>query len=306
MYGEKDTGWFLLAAWKRGTDMHDKRKALLHMAAVFAIFFITDSFCNEVIGLVFRKCNSVFFILLLYVGLDILNVWAAVFLYSKYVLKMSLPKIYLGMPFPDLRWCIAGIVVPFVADAVSLVFTKGEFQTGCHAQDGLAYLLLHEILSSGFRTAVTEEMLFRGLLLRVAQKGFGSKAGIFVSSFFYAAARLILYNGFAWAGADDYGMFLLTFLMGAAFALVTCETGSVWSSAAIHFLYNILSGNAYILHIDTKQDFPAIFAYTVESGGIFFMGIPIPSIAVFFVLIIMMLIRMKKENCSNVKFNEER
>ncbi len=281
--------------------MHDKIKALLHLAAVIAIFFLTDSFCSEVIGMVFRICDSVLFIFVLYLFMDILNVWIAVLLYSKYVLKLSLTEIYLGKPFLSLRWCIAAIVVPIVIDAAYLIFSKGVFKI--HSQDGWAYLLLHEIFSAGFRIAITEGILFRGLLLRALQKGFGNKAGILVSSFFYAAARFMLYHSFTWPGPEDGGMFLLTFLMGAAFALITCETGSVWSSVMIHFLYLALSGNAYILHIDTKQDFPAIFTYTVKTKNIFFTEIPMPSIAVFCALILLVLIRMKKEDRSNSTLN---
>ncbi len=300
MYGGKDTGlerFDLSACLENGSPtMHDKIKALLHTAAVYAIFFLTDSFCSEIIGMVFRVCYSQLFIIALYTCLDILNVWIAVFLYSKYVLKMSLPELYLGKPFPSLRWCTAAIAVPFVADAVYFVFTKGEFKTGFYTQDALISILFHEVFSSGLRIAVTEGILFRGLLLNVLQKELGNKGGTLAASFFYAAASFIFYNSFSWGETGNSGRFLLSFLMGLAFELITCETGSVWSSVAVHFLYNALSGDAYILHIDAKQDFPAIFTYTMKSGSIFFTDMPLPQIAVFLVLIIVMLIIMKKED----------
>lgn len=279
--------------------MRDKINALLHMAAVFAIFFLTDSFCNEVIGMVFQICDSVFFILALYICLDILNVWIAVFLYAKYVLRMCLSEIYLGKPFPALRYGMASMIVPFVIDVVYFIFTKGEFKMGCYTQEDFAYLLFHEVFSAGLRIAMTEGMIFWGMLFRIMQKGFGNKAGIVIASFFYAAASFIYYNRFAWSGSGHLGTFLLTFLMGLAFTLITFETGSVWLSVVIHFFYNAFSGNAYILHIDTRQDFPAIVTYTVRSGSIFFTDIPMPSIAVFLILIIMALTRIKKEDRSD-------
>lgn len=276
--------------------MHGKINALLHMAAVSAIFLFTDSFSSEVIRMVFRICDSVLFISVLYICLDIFNVWTSVFLYSKYVLKMRLSEIYLGKPFPALRDGIACMAVPLVIDAACFIFTKGEFNTGYDTHNGLLSILFHEVFSSGFRIALTEGIIFRGMLLRAMCRGFGDKAGIFISSFFYAAVSFIFYNSFAWNEPDHPGMFLLTFLMGLAFTLITFETGSVWLSVIIHFWYNALSGNSYILHIDTRQDFPAIFTYTMSGGGISFTDTSIPSIAVFTALAVMTLIHMKKQD----------
>lgn len=274
--------------------MHDKIKSLLHMAAVFAIFIFTHSFCSEVIGMAFRIFDCVRFILVLYICLDILNVWIAVFLYSKYVLKMHLSEMYLGKPLPVLRDCIGYMAVPFVIDAAYFIFTKGEFKIGCCTKGELVSILFHEVFSSGFRTALTEGIIFRGMLFRIVQKGFGNKAGILISNFFYAAASFIFYNSFAWNESGYLAAFLLAFLLGLTFTLITFETGSVWLSVVIHFLYNTLSGNSYILHITARQDFPAIFTYTVKSGGILFTDIPAPSIAVFLILVLMVLIHRKR------------
>ena len=54
-------------------------------------------------------------------------------------------------------------------------------------------------------------------------------------------------------------------IAGIALALVTEQTGSIWSSVMIHCLYNILSGESQIFHIDVAQNFPAIWMYTVNS-----------------------------------------
>lgn len=187
--------------------------------------------------------------------------------------------------------------MPFVADAVSILFTKGTFQVGQHTKEELVSILFYDVFSFGLRTAVTEGMLFRGLLYSILQKEFGKKGGTLASSFFYAATGIIFYNSYAWNGASPVGAFLLTFLMGLAFAAVTCEAGSVWPCVGIHFLYQALCGDAYILHIGIRQDYeyPAIFTYTVERGGIFGAGLPLPSIAVFLALLLMALAAIRKK-----------
>ena len=227
--------------------MYSKIKNLLHVAAVIAIFFFTDSFCQEVTGRLFRICNSVIFVAVLYICIDILNVWIAILLYSKYILKMSFSKMYLGKPLPDLRWCAAAGMIFVTIDVFYFIFTKGEFKTGCFAQSELSYMLFHDIFSSGFRAAVTEGMLFRGMLFRILENEYGKRRAIFISGFFYASAGFIM--NFAWLGEDSFWAFILMFLMGVALGFVTCETGSIWSSVVVHVLYTFFSGNEFILQI---------------------------------------------------------
>ena len=269
-------------------------KVLPHAAAVVAIFFLTDSCCSEIIGLVFRVCSSVIFATALYVCLDIVSVCAAVFLYARYVLKIPLTELYLGKPFPDLQWCVTAAAIPVVADVIYFVCTKGEFQAHWHTWDEAAGLLFHEICSSGFRVAVTEGILFRGLLSGIVEKGFGTKMGTVVSGFLYAAARFLLSYGIVRNGRNDAGTLLLTALMGLAFTWITSVTGSVWSSVLLQFFYNIVSGNAYILHISNRQDFPALFTYTIQSGSLLFTELHLPDILMFLLLTMTIFVRMKK------------
>lgn len=278
--------------------MHMKFKALLHTAAVFAIFFLADSFCQEIIRMVFLVCNSAFLITALYTCLDILNVGFAVFLYTKHVLKMPLSELHLGKPSPALRWYAAGVLLPLTANGISLIFTKGTFHTGYQTQTDLAYILFHDVLSYSLRIAVTEGILFRGLLFYVLKKGFGKKWGIPVCACFYAIANFLFYNNIFVLfeiEAIDPGALLLTFLMGLAFLLITCATGSIWPSVAVHFLYNTFSGSAYLLHIDTHQDFPAVFTYTFDSEHMLLANLPLPSMVVFLALILMALVSLRKK-----------
>ena len=51
------------------------------------------------------------------------------------------------------------------------------------------------------------------MLFRIVQKGFGNKAGILISNFFYAASSFIFYNSFAWNESET--AFQDTFLINA-------------------------------------------------------------------------------------------
>lgn len=86
-------------------------------------------------------------------------------------------------------------------------------------------------------------------------------------------------------------------IAGIALALVTEQTGSIWSSVIIHCLYNILSGESQIFHIDVAQNFPAIWMYTVNSKNMLLTGIngsvgftaSIPTMAGFTGIILMVI-----------------
>lgn len=269
---------------------------MLHMAAVFAVYLLTDSSCQEVIRIVFLISGSVNGVVAVYVCLHILNAWIAVFLYAKYVLKKSFAEMYLGKPYPALRWCVVAVIMPLAVNLSYFIFTDGEFQMGQFTQGKLIYLVFYDIFSWGLRIAVTEGMFFWGLLFSILRKEFGKKGGIIISAFFYAASGFALENRFAGLGIDDFWMFVLKFLMGLAFALVTCETGSVWSAVAIHALYNALSGDGYILHIDTRHTgYPAVFTYTAESGSRFFTEMPLPALVGFLAMIMAVVARGNKD-----------
>lgn len=227
--------------------MYRKIKTCFHAVAVIAIFFFTDSFCQEVIGRVFRICNSIIVIEILYICIDILNVWLAVFLYSKYILKMSFSKMYLGKPLPALHWCATAFMIPLTTAFLHMII-KGELTAGYPARSELPYIMFHNIFSSGLRAAVTEGMIFRGVLFRVIENEYGKRyLTIFISGFLYAAAKSIM--SFAWIGTDGFCMFISMFLMGVALAFVTCETGSIWSSVIVHALCTVFSGNESMLYI---------------------------------------------------------
>ena len=92
-------------------------------------------------------------------------------------------------------------------------------------------------------------------------------------------------------------------IIGWALSLVTIQSRSIWSAVVIHGMYNILSGESQILHIDMEQNFPAIWTYTVNTENPLLTGIngavgftaAIPAVVGFIVIIIMVKYYEKKE-----------
>ena len=151
------------------------------------------------------------------------------------------------------------------------------------------------------QAAVTEEIVFRGMILRLLQNTFGKKCAVFVSSFLFAVYH---FDGIDTSDIKKVIMMIISVeIAGIALALVTEQTGSIWSSVMIHCLYNILSGESQIFHIDVAQNFPAIWMYTVNSKNMLLTGIngsvgftaSIPTMAGFTGIILMVIYDEKKK-----------
>lgn len=248
-----------------GNRCCEKGKTLLQLAAVIVIFFFTDSVSYEIFSLIFSLCGDGIVALTMRLCLDILDVWAAVYLYADYVLKKPLSQLYLGKPLLTLRWCVAAVLLPAAIDGFYLLFVKGNLQSGHLTQEKQIYILFSDIFVFGFRRAVMDGMIFRGLALGIFLERFGRRGGSFLSGIVYAAAVLLLKAPLLWNGEGLLLLFVTAFLTGTALALVTCESGSVWASVTIDALYHAFCADSHILHIDTEQSFPAVFTYTIEE-----------------------------------------
>ncbi len=194
------------------------------------------------------------------------------YLYTKYVMKCSLCDIYMKKPILEKFWLLVAILMPVAVAAVYIFFVPGEFGHEVLTQREVAGLLISSILLYGLMSGITEEMIFRGLILRSVDRLLGRKAAVMVSAVLFAA-----YHFFS-IGVESFGEAVLLLisitLPGVALALVTYETGSIWSAVAIHAFYNILSGGSALFHVAPEQYFSAIFTYTIRSDHWLVVGIP--------------------------------
>ena len=94
--------------------------------------------------------------------------------------------LFLGMPLPKKKWCITAVLMPVLICLFYIFFTKGTFEKGNLTYKEIIDVVTISILSSGIKAAVTEEIVFRGMILRLLQNTFGKKCAVFVSSFLFA------------------------------------------------------------------------------------------------------------------------
>lgn len=237
-----------------------KIKCTFHIAIAFILIQLTDEFS---IAFAYGICEKNPYVRILYVTFAILSLLTMIYLYTKYIIRIQMQDLFLGMPLPKKKWCITAVLMPVLICLFYIFFTKGTFEKGNLTYKEIIDVVTISILSSGIKAAVTEEIVFRGMILRLLQNTFGKKCAVFVSSFLFAVYH---FDGIDTSDIKKVIMMIISVeIAGIALALVTEQTGSIWSSVMIHCLYNILSGESQIFHIDVAQNFPAIWMYTVNS-----------------------------------------
>ncbi len=92
------------------------------------------------------------------------------------------------------------------------------------------------VLGVGFSAAVTEEILFRGILFRLVEAGLGSWVAIAVSAVVFGASHL------GNPEATVLGAVGIALEAGVLFAALYAFTRSLWVVIGLHFAWNVVQG----------------------------------------------------------------
>ncbi|MEV6909583.1 CPBP family intramembrane glutamic endopeptidase [Amycolatopsis sp. NPDC051071] len=125
-----------------------------------------------------------------------------------------------------------GIGVVFIATSILMVISEFSFTWA----SGSAMATVVSIAAVQFGAAVTEELLFRGLLLQGLERLCGSWAALTITAVLFGAIHLANPGATLWTGfaiAVEAGV-----LMGAAFLWLR----SIWAVVGLHFAWNTLEG----------------------------------------------------------------
>lgn len=200
---------------------------------------------------------------LLYAVLTYLMVW----LYCTKYLKEEMEAFCIPKCRIRLKWVIAAVLLPVLVSAVYLLlpgsFAENTLDTGTK----LAFLT-RGIFLAGLGAGVVEELLFRGLLMNAVIKKWGKTAGILAPSVLFASLHII-----------DMDFSLLSCLqvmaagtmVGVMFSLIALEGHSVWNSAVVHGVWNmIIIGGG--LTIGTEVNEFSISSYVLETRNFLLTG----------------------------------
>ena len=244
-------------------------KMMISLLAGYAIFFLVINFSSAA----YQICKDPWIHgRLLVVIMQLSSLIFCLYLYARYVLKCTLSVLYIKHGKREKTWYLTAIIVPMGICVFYLTFVPGSLHTGDYRIAEVISMLISAVLLLGFTTAITEEMIFRGLMLKSVEMVFGRRVAVIVSSALFTVHHLLNID------VTDFRKVLLvltgTMLAGLALALVTIHTGSIWPPVMIHAFYNILGGDSALISISNGQLFPAILSYTLETDRWMLTGIP--------------------------------
>lgn len=120
--------------------------------------------------------------------------------------------------------------------------------------------VLYESIYGTLLTALTEELIFRGMMLRAIEQRFGGMMGVFLSSMVFAGAHL--FNTTCTSVA-----FINIALAGMVFGAMYMLTRSLWMSISFHAAWNFIEYSVF-----GRSPDPMIFAGVPEQSRWLFTG----------------------------------
>ena len=195
------------------------------------------------------------------------------------------------------KWLLAGFLLPIAVMAVYLLLLPGEYVSSGMERGEILETLGIGIFCTGFGAGFVEEIVFRGVIFHSLRKAFNSGVGVILPSVLFGIVHIL--------GMDfSLGSCMLVILAGTAagimFSVITIESGSVWSNALVHSLWNIIvigggvtvalqpSENSVMTYIPANKSF-------IVTGGDFGIESSAISLIAYIAVIVIALMMMKKK-----------
>ena len=196
------------------------------------------------------------------------------------------------------KWAVTAVLLPVLVSVVYL-FLPGSYAVNAMDTGTKLAFVTRGIFLAGVGAGVVEEMLFRGLLMNVVIKKCGRVVGIFAPSVLFASLHII---GMNFSLLSCVQVMVAGTLVGVMFSLIALEGQSIWNSAIVHAVWNmIIIGGGLV--IGTELDEYSICSYVLETrsflltGGEFGIESSVVSIIGYLVvsLVALQMIRRGKE-----------
>lgn len=211
------------------------------------------------------------------------------------ILNISMNRCFIGKPTIKIIWLIVAILLPVIVSII-LLSISGELVENNMSSSQATNIIVHAIFRSGLSAGIVEEMVFRGMIMKTLEDHFGKIIAIVFPSLIFALLHAINIK------MDIISVILLIVAgtsVGIMFSLIVYESGSIWSSAIVHGIWNVIMIGG-ILNIGDSYQNNAIYSYKLLSksviltGGSFGIESSIISILGFCVVITLALFLVKK------------
>lgn len=233
-------------------------------------------------------------IAMLYVGFTYLGIQL---LYKKF---LHLDASFLRMP--DMRkknifravWVVTAVFMPILA-VFGFLFLGGDWYRVDIEPEQMKALITGTIFFYGFAAGAVEEMIFRGVIMGMLEQRIGRVKAVLLPSILFAVVHMV---GSSFDVMSMLQLLVSGSLVGILFSLIAMESGSIWNSALVHGIWNMVMAGG-ILHIGKAIDSQALYNWvlntdeTLWTGGEFGAEASLIAITVYLLVICLALWRMQ-------------
>lgn len=236
------------------------------------------------------------------------NVISAVLypLFALLALKLLCGK-FLGVTLADCRitryrvkplWAAAAFLMPAIS-VVGLLMTSGHWDNTKMDGAQLADSITTSVFVAGLAVGAVEEAVFRGVVMKALEMRWNKAVAVIMPSAAFGAAHAL--NG-KLSLVSFIQLLVAGSIVGILFSLVTYESGSIWSAAFMHAVWNMCMASG-ILNIYTEPVDTCIFNYVLESKSVLITGgefgaeasvISIGAYLIFTVIAVILLTKNKR------------
>lgn len=226
-------------------------------------------------------------------------------LFTLLALKL-LCKALLGVTLADCRitgykikpvWAAAAFIMPSIVVGGLLMF-EGHWENPDLDGGQVAALVTQSVFLVGLAVGSVEEAVFRGVMMKALEMRWGKGVAVVVPSVLFAVAHVL--NG-GLSAISFVQLLIAGSVVGVLFSLVTYESGSIWSAAFMHSIWNIFMASG-ILNVGDEAMENCIFNYVLDTksalitGGEFGAEASIVSIAAYLIFIAVAAVLLKKKS----------
>ena len=222
-----------------------------------------------------------------------------IFILCKYFHKIKLNDLGICNLSKIFKWTIIAVLLPTFVIAFFIVFIPGQMKfteiNGVQLLNkiGLGVLLI------GISTGLTEELWFRGYIMKLIEKNNGKNMAIILSAVIFSLLHMLNikpeYNAF-----DIILKIFNGILVGIMFALIMYKSNSIWSAVIVHIFWNSLTTG--IIHVGIIESEIALFNYIPEkdlniiTGGNIGLEVSLPATIGYIIVIILCIIKKKNND----------
>jgi membrane protease YdiL (CAAX protease family) len=219
-------------------------------------------------------------------------------------MAITLPLVYLyivkgfKLPLSDFRirrpksvavWILCAAALPLAVSGFFVLLVPGSFGVSGLSDAQILRRVATAVLGSCMVAGITEELIFRGFIMRLAEIRWNKCVAAIVPSVLFA---LLHVSGMANPNIADILRLLVAGTgVGVMFSMIAYHSGSIWPGAIVHGIWNLIIIGG-ILRIDVAPA-RSVFTYTLLSdsalltGGAFGIEASLPAVTGYCIVIVL-------------------